>query len=264
MSLTLPRSLSPTRVTSFTDCPLAFRYRAIDHLPETPSPHATRGTLVHRVLERLVWDHPPEERTQKTASAELERAWSELQGTPEYAELGLGEEAAAAFLAEARELVANYFTLEDPGRVEAVGVEVGLEAELDGLLLRGVIDRLDLNGTGDLVVVDYKTGRAPSAHYEKAKLTGVHLYALLCEQTLGRAPVEVRLLHLREPLSITARPSPQTLRGQRVRTMAVWRAIERACERDDFQPRPSRLCEYCSFQARCPVFAGVSPALRSG
>lgn len=260
MTLTLPRSLSPTRVTAFTDCPLAFRLRAIDRLPEPPSPHAVKGTLVHRVLERLVWEHPGDERTTEVATSELERAWAELQGDPEYAALGLDDEAAGAFVADAAELVANYFVLEDPTRVEAVGVEVCLEAQLDGLRLRGIIDRLDLNATGDLVVVDYKTGRAPGERYEKAKMTGVHLYALLCEQTLGKVPVEVRLLHLREPLSITATPSSQTLRGQRVRTLAVWKAIERACERDDFQPRPSPLCEYCAFHAWCPAFGGVPPA----
>ena len=261
MALTLPSSLSPTRVTSFTDCPLAFRLRAIDRLPEPPSPHATKGTLVHQVLERLVWDHPAGERTGEVAAAELERAWAELQGSEEYAALGLDEEAAAAFLADASQLVENYFALEDPARVEAVGVEVCLEAQLDGFRLRGIIDRLDLNETGELVVVDYKTGRAPSARYERAKLTGVHLYALLCEQTLGRAPVEVRLLHLREPVSISATPSAQSLRGQRVRTAAVWRAIERACAQDDFQPRPSPLCDYCSYHEWCPAFGGMPPAL---
>ncbi|HVC15043.1 MAG TPA: PD-(D/E)XK nuclease family protein [Acidimicrobiales bacterium] len=261
MSLTLPISLSPTRVTSFTDCPLAFRLRAIDRLPEPPSPHTTKGTLVHQVLERLVWDHDAGERTAAVARAELDRAWGELQDSEEYAALELDGTASTAFLADAVQLVENYFALEDPTTVEAVGIEVRLEADLDGLKLRGIIDRLDLNATGELVVVDYKTGRAPSERFEKSKMTGVHLYALLCEQTLGRVPVEVRLLHLREPLSISATPSPQTLRGQRVRTVAVWKAIERACERDDFQPRPSPLCDYCSYHEWCPAFGGVPPAL---
>jgi putative RecB family exonuclease len=259
MPITLPRSLSPTRVTSFTDCPLAFRLRAIDRLPEPPSPHASKGTLVHRALERLVWDHPGAERTREVAGAELARAWTELQGSEEFAALELDEQAAAEFYADAVALVDNYFALEDPAGVRAVGVEVCLEAELDGLRLRGIIDRLDLDAAGELVVVDYKTGRAPSERFEKAKMTGVHLYALLCEQTLGKVPVEVRLLHLREPISITATPTVQTLRGQRVRTMAVWRAIERACERDDFQPRPSPLCDYCSYQEWCPAFGGTPP-----
>ncbi|HTX63399.1 MAG TPA: PD-(D/E)XK nuclease family protein [Acidimicrobiales bacterium] len=260
MSLTLPSSLSPTRVTSFTDCPLAFRLRSIDRLPEPPSPHAAKGTLVHRVLERLVWEHAGHERTPEVASAELERAWTELQEDAEYLALGLDEGAATEFLADAAQLVSNYFALEDPATVDAAGVEICLEAQLDGLVLRGIIDRLDLNPTGGLVVIDYKTGRAPGERYEKAKLTGVHLYALLCEQALGKVPVEVRLLHLREPLSITATPSIQTLRGQRVRTQAVWKAIERACELDDFQPRPSPLCDFCGYHEWCPAFGGVPPA----
>ena len=261
MPLTLPGSLSPTRVASFTDCPLAFRLRAIDRIPEPPSAHTTRGTLVHTVLERLIWDHPGDERTPEAAAAELERAWGELQGSDEYAALGLDPGAGASLHAEASRLVANYFALEDPRTVDAVGVELCLEAELDGLRLRGIIDRLDVDATGGLVVVDYKTGRAPPARYEKAKLAGVHLYALLCEQMLGRAPVEVRLLHLREPLSITATPSPQTLRGQRTRTMAVWRAIERACHRGEFAPRPSPLCDYCSYHEWCPAFGGSPPVV---
>lgn len=255
-----PGSLSPTRVTSFTDCPLAFRLRSIDRVPEPPSPHATKGTLVHRVLERLVWDHPEGDRTPSVGEAELDRAWHELEEGGELDALGLDEVDRAAFLADARELVQNYFSLESPDSVRAIGVEVRLEARVDGLALRGIIDRLDLTDDGDLVVIDYKTGRAPSARYERAKLTGVHLYALLCEQTLGRPPVEVRLLHLREPIVITAKPSPQTLRAHRQRTLAVWHAIERACEREDFQPRPSGLCRYCHFQEWCPSFGGVPPA----
>jgi putative RecB family exonuclease len=261
MSPTLPRSLSPSRVTSFTDCPLAFRFRAIDRIPEAPSPHATKGTLVHRVLERLVWEHAAGDRTPAVAAAELDRAWADLVDDPRFGSLELDEGARAAFRADAAQLVENYFALEDPDAVEAVGVEVSLEADLGGLRLRGIIDRLDRMEDGTLVVVDYKTGRAPSPRFERGKLTGVHLYALLCELALGAVPVEVRLLHLREPVVITAYPSPQTLRGQRQRTMAVWHAIERACEHADFQPRPSGLCAYCSYQPLCPAFGGTPPDL---
>lgn len=259
MPLVLPRSLSPSRVTSFTDCPLAFRLRAIDGLPEPPSAQATKGTLVHRVLERLVWDHPAGERGPDVAAAELERAWRELQADPELLALGLDDEAARAFRDDAAQLVANYYLLEDPDEVTMAGVEVGLETDLDGLRLRGILDRLDLTAAGELVVVDYKTGRAPGVRFERGRLTGVHLYALLCEQALGKVPVEVRLLYLREPLVITAVPSAQTIRGQRQRTHAVWRAIEQACEHMDFRPRPSGLCSYCSFQVWCPAFGGEPP-----
>ena len=83
---------------------------------------------------------------------------------------------------------------------------------------------------------------------------GVQTYALLCERMLGRAPTEVRLLHLREPIMITAVATPQTLRGQRQRTTAVWDAIARACAKDDFRPRTGPLCNYCNFKPLCPAF----------
>lgn len=259
MSLAVPRSLSPTRVTAFTDCPLAFRLRTIDHLPEPPSPQAVKGTLVHTALERLIWRHDPGTRSRAAAATELDGAWQDLQADPELQELGLDDDSAEEFRLDAAALVDRYFELEDPDRVRAVGVELLLEADLGPLRLRGIIDRLDLTDDGDLVIVDYKTGRAPGARFEHAKMTGVHLYALLCQRVLGKMPVEVRLLHLREPVSISATPSDQTIRAQHQRTVAVWQAIERACERADFRPRPSPLCQYCHFQAFCPTFGGEPP-----
>ncbi|MGO9457512.1 MAG: RecB family exonuclease [Acidimicrobiales bacterium] len=259
MSLTLPRSLSPSKVSSFTDCPLAFRLAYVDGLPQLPSPAALKGTLVHAALEALIWDHPAGGRTRAAATAELDAAWLALRNDPEFAALGLDEDGARAFRDDAEVLVGNYFELEDPDRVRAVGVELGVQAELAHVRLRGIIDRLDVNDAGELVVVDYKTGSAPGPRHERGRLTGVYLYALLCEQVLGRRPAEVRLLYLRTPTAITAVPSEQTLEGQQRRTVAVWRAIEQACDRGDFRPRASGLCRFCSFQAYCPLYGGTPP-----
>jgi putative RecB family exonuclease len=247
-------------LSSFTDCPLAFRFAYLDRLPQPPSEPAVKGTLVHSALEGLIWNHPAGRRTPAAALAELESAWRALKGGDEFAGLALTDDRAEDLRADAEALVENYFELEDPDRVRAVGVELGVEADLGHLRLRGIIDRLDLTDEGELVVVDYKTGSAPPARFEQAKLAGVQLYALLCERVLGRAPVEVRLLFLRTPMAITAAPSEQSLRGQRQRTMAVWQAIERSCATGEFRPRPSPLCDYCSFRPLCPAHGGVPPA----
>jgi putative RecB family exonuclease len=115
---------------------------------------------------------------------------------------------------------------------------------------------LDLTADGELVVIDYKTGRAPSVAFEQSKLIGVHIYALLCNEVLGRTPVQVKLLHLKEPTTIIAEPSEQAIRGHRQKAVAVWTAIERACETEDFRPRTSSLCNYCRFRAFCPAYGG--------
>ena len=254
VTLTLPRTLTPSKVSTFTQCPQAFQFTVIEHRPEPPSPHAVKGTLVHTALEGLFWNHPGPDRTEAAAAVELERAWVELQSDPEFVELALPDDAAAAFLDDARFLVANYFRLEDPTAVRAVGVELGVEIEQDGLRLRGIIDRLDIAPDGALTVVDYKTGRAPSDRYASGRMGGVQIYALLCQKLLGRAPVEVRLLHLRDPVVLSAVATPQTLRGQERRTAAVWGAITRACANDDFRPHVGPLCDYCHFKPECPAF----------
>jgi putative RecB family exonuclease len=258
MALDLPRTLTPSKVTAFTNCPLAFRYTVIEHRPEPPSPHAVKGTLVHAALEGLFWRHPAGKRTPAAAAAELQQAWSGLQSDPEFEALSLSHQVAGEFLADAGVLVENYFRLEDPNAVRAIGVELGVEFEQDGMRLRGIIDRLDMAPDGTLTVVDYKTGRAPSVRFEQGKMGGVQIYALLCEKVLGKVPAEVRLLHLRDPLMITATASPQTLRGQRNRTSAVWGAITRACANEDFRPKPGPLCDYCHFKPVCPAFGATA------
>ncbi|MGH9047443.1 MAG: RecB family exonuclease, partial [Acidimicrobiales bacterium] len=208
----------------------------------------------------LFWDHPPGERTIEAALESLERAWDQMQDDPEFVELALDIDESSEFRADAEVLVHNYFRIEDPNAVRTVGVELGLETQMTNTVLRGIIDRLDLTDDDELVVIDYKSGRAPSAQYERSRLQGVHTYALLCERVLGRLPSQVKLLYLRDPVAIIATPTEQSVRGHRRRTTAVWTAIERACEREDFRPRPSGLCRFCNFQAICPVFAGTAAA----
>lgn len=260
MARPLPTSLSPSRVASFKDCALAFRFSAIDRLAEPPSPWSSKGTLVHRALERLYSAVPVGLRTPQAARAQLDLAWAELATDPDFTGLTLTPDEEAEFLADAATLVGNVFLLEDPNEVNAIGLELKLEARLGTLRLRGIIDRLDLDVDGELVVTDYKTGRAPNVAYENRQLGGVQFYAFLCEQMLGRRPARVQLLHLREPVAVIGVPSEQSLRGLVTRTSAVWTAVERACATDDFRPHPSKLCDYCSFKEFCPAFGG-DPAL---
>src|SRR5438094_6571723 len=255
MPLPLPTSLSPSKVASFKDCALAFRFSAIDRLPEPPSPWATRGTLVHRALE-LLFCEEPERRTLDVALGHLATARAEMSDDPEFVGLALDEEADAAFVAEAAGHVRRYFEIEDPRAVHPIGLELRLEVQVGSLTLRGIIDRLDLDADGELVVTDYKTGKVPGVNFERSRLGGVHFYAFLCEQVLGRRPARIQLLYLSEPLAIVAHPSDQSIRGLQQRATAIWTAVERACERDDFRPRPSRLCDWCAFQAYCPAWGG--------
>lgn len=256
MALPLPTSLSPSKVSTFKDCALAFRFSAIDKLPEPPSMPAVKGTTVHRALE-LLFGAEPADRTPELAQECLAEALLEMRSVQEYVDLGMDEAAQLAFADDAGTMVERYFDLEDPRTIQPVGLEMMLEAQVGGVVVRGIIDRLEEDAEGQLVVTDYKTGRTPSVQQEQSRLGGVHFYAFLCQQVLGRLPARIQLVYLgNQPQVITTTPSEQSARGVEKKVAAIWAAVERACEHDDFRPKQSALCNWCAFTAYCPAFGG--------
>jgi putative RecB family exonuclease len=253
-------SLSPSRAADFKTCPLLYRFRTIDRLPEKPSADAVRGTLVHAVLEKL-FDLPAVERTPGSAEAIVAPEWARMR--EEWAELadlfvdGLTEE---DFVAGARGLLGGYFAVEDPRRLEPAEREIMVEARLgEELLLRGIIDRLDVAPTGEMRVVDYKTGGAPREAFEARALFQLKFYALVVWRLRGRVPRVLRLLYLRDAEVCDYTPDEEELARFERTLVALWRAIERATAERDFRPRPSRLCGWCSYQDLCPAYGGTPP-----
>jgi putative RecB family exonuclease len=179
-----------------------------------------------------------------------------LRDDPEFTLLDLDDEGRQAFRADAERLVRSYFDLEDPTTVREIGLELRLEAKVGPLALRGIIDRLELDEHGGLVVTDYKTGKAPSANYEQRRLGGVQFYAFLCQEVFGRRPSAVQLLYLGSGEAIIARPTEQSVAYLPKRTAAVWRAVEKACADGDFRPRIGPLCNFCGFKQWCPAHGG--------
>jgi putative RecB family exonuclease len=255
-ALPMPRSLSPSSMSTFTSCPLSFRFSYIEKLPEPPSAPASKGTLVHLALQHLMW-RPAQERTLDNARADLERARAELAADAEFSQLELSDEEWDRFHADAEVLLRRYFELEDPRTITVLGVELRVTAETaDGVVIRGIIDRLELDADGELVITDYKTGREPRDGWEQQSMAGIHIYSLLCEKMLGRRPKRIQLLYLGKPERITIQPSDQSLKGVEVKSGAVMKAVRTACARSDFRPRVSALCAYCSFQEFCPEYGG--------
>jgi putative RecB family exonuclease len=253
-------SLSPSRAADFKTCPLLYRFRTIDRLPERPSADAVRGTLVHAVLEKL-FDLPAEHRTPGTAEEIVAPEWARMR--EEWAELaelfvdGLTEE---DFIAGARNLLGGYFAVEDPRRLEPAEREILVEAPLgEELMLRGIIDRLDVAPTGEMRVVDYKTGGAPREAFEARALFQLKFYALVVWRLRGTVPRVLRLLYLRDAEVCDYTPDEEELSRFERTLLALWQAIERATAERDFRPRPSRLCGWCSHQALCPAYGGTPP-----
>ncbi|MFC5718706.1 RecB family exonuclease [Streptomyces gamaensis] len=267
-----PSALSPSRAGDFMQCPLLYRFRVIDKLPEKPSAAATRGTVVHAVLERL-FDAPAAERTASRARGLLPGEWERLLAArPELAELFHGEDGAhdpeslARWLAEAERLVERWFTLEDPTRLEPADRELYVETVLDtagadgaGLTLRGFIDRVDVAPTGEVRIVDYKTGKAPAPRYREGALFQMMFYALVVWRLRGTVPRRLQLVYLGSGDVLTYDPVEAELRAVERKLRALWEAIVLATETGDWRPRPTKLCGWCDHQAHCPEFGGTPP-----
>jgi putative RecB family exonuclease len=255
-------SLSPSRALDFMTCPLRYRYRVIDRFVEPPTAATAKGTLVHAVLERL-FDVPPVERTIETATRLATVEWERLIAEEPELITAAGEAVAdGSWSRGVEDLLATYFRLEDPRRLTPAAREVRVEAELDGgMRLMGYIDRLDEAATGELRIVDYKTGRAPQEAFEGKALFQLKFYALVLWRTRGVVPKELRLIYLGEGELLRYAPDEAELAGFERTVRALWQAIERAMASGDWRARPSKLCGWCNHQAICPAFGGESPPL---
>jgi putative RecB family exonuclease len=255
-------ALSPSRASDFKQCPLLYRFRAIDRLPEPSSTAQVRGSVVHAALEQL-YLLPAPERIPETALSLAAPAWERVVAEKPSLADEITPDLRATLLDEARVLLSGYYRLEDPTRFDPQACEQRVEVELtDGTLLRGFVDRIDVAPTGELRVVDYKTGKAPPearALAEFKAMFQMKFYAAALLRSRGVLPARLRLIYLADSQVLDYTPDIDELLRFEKTLMAIWSAIRAAGATGDFRPNPSRLCDWCAHRAHCPVFGGTPP-----
>ncbi|MDX6197606.1 MAG: putative RecB family exonuclease [Actinomycetota bacterium] len=251
-------SCTPSRLTTWLDCPRRYRMTYLDRPSPPKGPpwaHNTVGSAVHLALSRW-WSEPVDRRTPATARALVERAWSAD---------GFQDEAQAARYREyAADMVARYVATLDP-LDEPVGVERTVATRTGALAVSGRVDRVDRRGD-ELVVVDYKTGRSVLSVDDARGSLALALYALACQRTLRRSCTAVELHHL--PTGRVARfdHTEESLARHLSRAEAIGAEAVAAAEalrdggdpEDLFPARASRGCSWCDFVRGCP--AGLAAA----
>jgi putative RecB family exonuclease len=256
-------ALSPSRAADFKQCPLLYRFRAIDRLPEPPSAAQVRGSVVHSALEQL-YSFPAALRDPAMAQALVGPAWELLVAEEPELVCAFTAEQREHLLTEAHALLTGYYRLEDPTAFDPESCEQRVEVELaDGTPLRGFVDRIDVSPAGDLRVVDYKTGKAPPEARglaEAKALFQMKFYAVTLMRTRDVVPARLRLIYLADGVVLEYMPElDELLRFERT-LMAIWRAIQSAAATGDFRANPSWMCTWCAHQALCPAFGGTPPA----
>lgn len=181
--------------------------------------------------------------------------------SPDAAEL-IPDEDLDGFLSEVGKLVQTYYSLEDPTRFDAQACEVYVETELEnGVRLRGFVDRIDVAPTGEVRVVDYKTGKAPREFTESKALFQMKFYALVLWKLRGVVPAMLQLVYLGNGEIVRYVPDEADLRACERKVSALWVAITRALDSGDWRPSPGPLCDWCDHKPLCPAWGGTPPPL---
>ncbi|MEX1003970.1 MAG: PD-(D/E)XK nuclease family protein [Acidimicrobiia bacterium] len=245
--------LSPSRASDFKVCPQLFKFRSIDRLPEPVTVHQARGTTAHLALQRL-FDLDASQRTPESLYDLFRQAWGEVRGAEEYTDLFSSVEEERAWGLESLGLLANYFAVEDPAVIEPLDRELDMIENLDGIVIRGILDRIDRDADGRLVITDYKTGKAPPEKFALPAFFALKIYGVLIRRRTGETPSELRLMYLNGPTMYRLEVDDAQLDAMDKQLRALWAAIERALATERFPPRPGRLCGWCAFQSMCPAW----------
>lgn len=257
-------ALSASRAKEYERCPLQYRLHVVDRITEPPTRHTALGTLVHSVLEGL-FDLPAADRTVESSHDLLAREWARTRETsPQVLDLFEGAADEGRWVESARELLSAYFAIEDPQWLAPAARERLVDAVTpEGIRLRGFIDRIDRSPAGDLRVVDYKTGRAPSPRFQDEALFQMRFYALLLS-LVSRLPARTQLLYLKTGRVLTFDPTPEDIARFGEEIAALWGRIEADARSGEFAPSRNPLCDWCGVRAMCPLFGGVTPEIPEG
>ena len=244
--------LSPSRISEYQQCPQLYNYRVIRKIPEPISLDAARGTLVHTILEELLAE-PITDRTLERAKSRAAYHWqNQKDGDPELSAAVIDDK---EWLDRVYALLDSYFSLENPQTFNPTHMEAHLELdESDSLKLHGYVDRIDVAPTGEVRIVDYKTGKSPKPGYEEKALFQLRFYGLLWYRIHGEIPKLLQLLYLGNQQVIRSTPTVQELLLTEKKALQVGADIKTSIVKEYWPTQKSKLCDWCSFKKICPAF----------
>lgn len=251
--LKAPEYLSPSSINTFNQCPLRYKYSRIDRLPEPPSEASLLGNFVHEVLEDL-YAVDPDMRDQQTARSIARRLWDEkyVNEVDGYVHPTKFND----FRWNAWFCIENLWKVEKPTDTELDGIEFELNGEVEGVQLKGFIDRFTVDELdGKIVISDYKTGKVPSPKWEEDKFFQLSVYATLMGNLgIGEAK-RLDLIYLKKPVVLSRAVTQERIENATNVIVETRKGIDHRCETGHFEPVKSLLCNWCTFKSQCPAWS---------
>jgi len=258
---TMPNSISPSRMGLFLQCPFKFRVETIQKMPSGTNGAAVAGTAMHAALEELM-KLPGPERTPEALKPLVEQALVDIKETDDYK--SLTPDQLKDFDAKCRRVTPRAFEMNlDVEGMNVESTEMRFEVDLDGWILRGIIDLLEDRPDFGRIVWDWKSGKAPWAKYEDKALLGLEFYAVAVKHLFDAIPAGVGLLYIAERKSIKRVPTAKTVEATERKILAVRDSIQKACDTDSFRCSTSKLCDWCAVKPYCPAHGGSEDAIQA-
>ena len=254
------KNLSPSRASQFKTCPQQFKFANVDKLKEPTNEVQAKGTAVHQALEDL-FELPKEDRDTEKLHNLFRAAWTKVRRTDEHHNLFSSVDEEREWGVDGLKLLNNYMSMEDPKSFDPLERERWVRGTIEDLNLRGILDRMDRNQNGELIIVDYKSGKAPTEKYKEPRFFALKLYALLIRDELGITPTELKLIYLKNSTIHTLKVDNKMLDEVKIEILDIWSDIKLAFEENNFPATKNALCKnWCYYKPICPVFNDNAPS----
>ena len=255
---TPPEYLSPSSIGLFRDCPQKFKLSYIDKIKEPPAWHLHLGSFVHEVLEYL-YKEDADNRTLDTLKTIAADRWSNHGWAEKVEALEEKKGTIPEFKRAAFDSMTNLWTLEDPTETELDGMEHEVLTTVEGVAMKGYIDRFIFADDGTVIISDYKTGSIPNPRFksEEDKFFQLLAYALMLEESDQETTSKVELLYLTQKAKHDLSVTPVNLSVARGTIVETREAIEASCTTGEFHCNVTKLCDWCHYKkiGICPAHA---------
>ncbi len=245
------RPLSYSSMSTYEQCPLKWKLHYVDKVPELPKPYFSFGKVMHDVMEYFYMEKEGGKikgpRFEAPSVDELLRYYADIWTSEGYADAK--EEENYRSLGE--KIIGEYHSTHAPSFRMPVATEHFFMLDIEGVKVRGYIDRVDRIDEDSVAILDYKTSKNPfSLPYVKGN-EQLALYQMAFEELHGKRVERLSLYHLRSNMDFSVGRRPDSmidaLRSKIVR-------IAESIENEGFEPKKSNLCAYCDYQHLCPYF----------
>ena len=244
---------SYSALDSFTTCPQKYKFEHIEKLRGDKSPEQIFGTLVHSALEHYFSKSPVFPTLDEVLSRFRDRLKSsELPDAdkPRYEQSGV-------------DMITRFAKKNPAWGAHIIGLETRFAVDIpdpksgEVHTLAGIMDRVDAVGDDAIEIIDYKTSRKLPSQADvdrNLQLSVYHMAALKRWPSFTQKAIKLSLYFLRANEKLSTTRTPETLAETESHVREVIHNIETSTEKSEFPPKPSPLCEWCSFKPICPAW----------